>query len=78
MLLVTNSELGRMLAVDVVVLSIVVVTAKEIHGIISRLEHTGSKHEDHGENLLHKIERTMPQRGGGHFIAGEKLSDRSA
>ena len=78
MLLVTNSELGRILAVDVVVLSIVVVTAKEIHGIISRLEHTGSKHEDHGENLLHKIEDDACNEGGSHFIAGEKLSDRSA
>ena len=51
---------------------------KEIHGIISRLEHTGSKHEDHGENLLHKIEDDARDEGGSHFIAGEKLSDRSA
>ena len=52
----TNSELGRILAVDVVVLSIVVVTAKKFTELSPRLEHTGSKHEDHGENLLHKIE----------------------
>ena len=77
MLLVANSELGRMLVVDVVVLSIVVVTAKKFTEL-SPDWNIPVPNEDHGENLLHKIEDDACNEGGSHFIAGEKLSDRSA